>query len=164
MEKQIYFCGKIFNVNSKIIMSGNTHRDWLPTKQADIYIMAVALVAYLTHDVLERIGIVAPNVNSPTSEEKYSAFFWFTKTFMPRHEAYVALYALFIDPSQRTPVIAQQFYTAEAQYVEALRQFYMGHIRNNINATDADRVAMGFPVLKKTRVKAHRSSILNPLP
>ncbi|MDR2533612.1 MAG: hypothetical protein LBC81_02385 [Tannerellaceae bacterium] len=135
-------------------MSGNNHKDWIPYKHSDIYILALAVIGYLTSEVLERLGIVAPDNNSPAADGKHAAYSWFVNVFKHKYETYSALYNLYIDPSTQTRVVAQQFYTAEAQFVEALRQFYMGFVRNNLNATDADRVAMGFPILKKTRAKA----------
>ncbi|MDR2533852.1 MAG: hypothetical protein LBC81_03625 [Tannerellaceae bacterium] len=116
--------------------------------------MAKAIVEYMTAEARERLGLGSSETDPPSVGELRSTVGWYMQIFLPSYLAYSALYALFIDPTKRTPVLAQQFYTAEAGFVIQLRQFYMGYIRNNVNATDADRVAMGFPILKKTHTKA----------
>ena len=135
-------------------MSDKSYSDWLPRKHEKLYSMLVAIIAYLTAGVLERLGIVSSESNPPSVGEHRNASSWFQTVFMPAYLSYAALYGNFMDLTKRTPVLAQDFYAAEALIISLLRQLYMGFIRNNVNATDSDRVAMGFPILKKTRTDA----------
>ncbi|MDR2534362.1 MAG: hypothetical protein LBC81_06290 [Tannerellaceae bacterium] len=135
-------------------MSGKHYKDWLPAGHKELYLMAVTMIANLSAELLARLGLSSSETDPPSVGELRIAAGWYMQVFMPSYQAYVALYALFIDPAKRTPYIAQQFYTAEAAFVANLRQFYMGYVRNNLDATDADRVALGFPILKKTHTKA----------
>jgi hypothetical protein len=107
--------------------------DWLSHNHEILYNQANATVAYLTGEVLTRIGITG------------NVFVWYNGEFIPKHDVFNLAYLDWLNKADRTPAKIATLYTAENGFKPVYRKLYTGYLKNNPLVTDTDLVEMGLP-------------------
>jgi hypothetical protein len=108
-------------------------KDWIPQNHEELYNRAAQTVAYLTDDVLTRIGIAG------------AALVWYRSVFRVKYDSFKAAFANWQNPAERTPVKSTVLKETEEEFVSVYRKLYSGYIRENPLVTDDDLQSGGFP-------------------
>ncbi|MDR1600815.1 MAG: hypothetical protein LBS42_00085 [Tannerella sp.] len=107
--------------------------DWLPKSHEGRYDQAMQTMTYLSaQDNLTRMGLTGFQT-------------WIVGTLQPAYGAFNVAFEDWKNPAERTSVKTATLRAAEDTFVPLYRHLYVGMLKENPLATDADLVAMGLP-------------------